>query len=274
MAAEPCSLIHFSMLSNGSIYFVGRCGLTNQAHPQPVAAVVERNQKEQMKKNNERAWTPAVAVQRFVRPLCGCIKSWGSQTRIAHVSASGFGRLIVNLLNLGTRRVTLRQCRVTLRIRIHQCLMNYKLVLLYLLDKQACLSILRELNESSKKLADLSNRFKCSHSDKWPNDQAQAQAREMTPRRSRGAANLPRRPKLRTQRLLPAAILLACRNLLIVLPMRPPINADACQKYEIPLDQRKEKKNNWNLYRVYRPFIKRTLRKAKKHTKSGRHVEE
>ncbi len=35
-------------------------GLTNQAHPQPVAAVVERNQKEQMKKNNERAGTPAV----------------------------------------------------------------------------------------------------------------------------------------------------------------------------------------------------------------------
>ena len=40
----------------------------------------------------------------------------------------------------------------------------------------------------------------------WPNDQAQAQAREMMPRRSREAANLPRRPKLKAQRLLPAAI--------------------------------------------------------------------
>jgi hypothetical protein len=37
-------------------------------------------------------------------------------------------------------------------------------------------------------------------------DQTQAQAREVMPRRSRGAANLPRRPKLKAQRLLPAAI--------------------------------------------------------------------
>ena len=45
---------------------VRRVRLTNQAHPQPGAAVVERNQKEQMKKNIERAGTPAVAVQRSV----------------------------------------------------------------------------------------------------------------------------------------------------------------------------------------------------------------
>ena len=50
-----------------------------------------------------------------------------------------------------------------LRVRVNQCLMNYKLVLLYLLDKRACLSVLRELNESSKKLADFGNRLKCSH---------------------------------------------------------------------------------------------------------------
>jgi hypothetical protein len=37
-------------------------GLMN--HPPPVVAVVERNQKEQMKKNIERAGTPAVVLQR------------------------------------------------------------------------------------------------------------------------------------------------------------------------------------------------------------------
>jgi len=38
-----------------------------------------------------------------------------------------------------------------------------------------------------------------------PNVQAQAQAREVMPQRSRGAANLPCHPKLKAQRLLPAA---------------------------------------------------------------------
>jgi hypothetical protein len=39
-----------------------------------------------------------------------------------------------------------------------------------------------------------------------PNVQAQAEARETAPRRSRRAANLSCRPKLDAQRLLPAAI--------------------------------------------------------------------
>ena len=43
------------------------CGLTNQAHPQSGAAVVERNQKEQMKnKTLNVEGTPAVAVKRVV----------------------------------------------------------------------------------------------------------------------------------------------------------------------------------------------------------------
>ena len=38
------------------------------------------------------------------------------------------------------------------------------------------------------------------------NESAQAQAREMMPRRSWGAANLPRHRNLKAQRLLPAAL--------------------------------------------------------------------
>jgi len=56
-------------MNNDSVFLHDvRSGLTTKAHPQPVAAVVERNQKEQMKKKIERKRTPAVAVQRSVRP--------------------------------------------------------------------------------------------------------------------------------------------------------------------------------------------------------------
>ncbi len=62
--ANPNTNPHIEqMIVSVSIYSSSR---TNQAHPQPVAAVVERNQKEQMKSDNERAGTPAVAVQRLV----------------------------------------------------------------------------------------------------------------------------------------------------------------------------------------------------------------
>ena len=46
---------------------------------------------------------------------------------------------------------------------------------------------------------------------------AQAQAREMMPRRSREAANLPRRPNLNAQRLLPAAV---CSTIILFLTLR------------------------------------------------------
>lgn len=53
-----------------------------------MAAVVERNQKEQMKKKIERAGTPAVAVQRVVRPTEGKGYAWimrvGKEWGICH----------------------------------------------------------------------------------------------------------------------------------------------------------------------------------------------
>ena len=69
---------------------------------------------------------------------------------------------------MNTNLLRLRFCKLSLkitnlRIRYHQCCMYLKLVLLYLLDKRTCLSVLRELNESSKQLANLGNSFKCGH---------------------------------------------------------------------------------------------------------------
>src|SRR5438876_1195021 len=50
-----------------------------------------------------------------------------------------------------------------LPIRVQQGRLYHKLVLLYLLDKRRCLSVLRQLNESSKQLADFGNGFKRGH---------------------------------------------------------------------------------------------------------------
>lgn len=64
------------------------------------------------------------------------------------------------------------------RVLFHQFAMQNKLVLLYLLDKRACLAVLRELNESSKKLADLRNSINGGHNGSGavaPNGRAEPQ---------------------------------------------------------------------------------------------------
>jgi len=64
----------------------------------------------------------------------------------------------------------LRYCvgMVSLHLRhlslcIEQSRLYYKLMFLYLLDKRRCLCVLRELNKSSKQLADFGNSLKCRH---------------------------------------------------------------------------------------------------------------
>jgi len=76
-----------------------------------------------------------------------------------------------NIFRLRFRKLLLKL--TNLHVRYHQGCMYYKLVLLYLLDKRTCLSVLRELNESSKQLANLRNGFKCCHNGDgavMPND--------------------------------------------------------------------------------------------------------
>jgi len=52
-----------------------------------------------------------------------------------------------------------------LRIRIHQVRLYYKLVLLYLLDKSRCFSVLDSLNKTGDQGSDLGDGFKCRHND-------------------------------------------------------------------------------------------------------------
>jgi hypothetical protein len=54
------------------------------------------------------------------------------------------------------------------RLRLHQFLMYYKLVLLYLLDKSACLSVFDLLNKRSKQFANLRDGFEASHGKDVP----------------------------------------------------------------------------------------------------------
>ena len=63
------------------VALIASCGLTNQAHPQPVAAVVERNQRNKIKSDFERAGAPAVAVQRFVGRRCVALCKCKSRLR-------------------------------------------------------------------------------------------------------------------------------------------------------------------------------------------------
>jgi|GEM_PF-5507429 len=89
---------------------------------------------------------------------------------------------------MNTNLLRLRFCKLflkltNLRVRYHQCCMYFKLVLLYLLDKRTCLSVLRELNESSKQLANLGNGFKSSHNGDgvlMPNVQSSGTRDQMT----------------------------------------------------------------------------------------------
>ena len=89
---------------------------------------------------------------------------------------------------MNTNILRLRLCKLSLkitnlRVRYHQCCMYFKLVLLYLLDKRACLSVLRELNESSKQLANLGNGFKSCHKCEnvvMPNVQSSGTRDQMT----------------------------------------------------------------------------------------------
>jgi hypothetical protein len=67
----------------------------------------------------------------------------------------GFGIFIIHL----------RVQPYNLRILFHQFLMNQKLMLLNLLDEDACLFVLRELDKSGKQLADLRNGFKTGHNN-------------------------------------------------------------------------------------------------------------
>jgi hypothetical protein len=56
--------------------------------------------------------------------------------------------------------------RIKCRIRFHIALLNYKLMLLYFLDKSCCLSVLNMLNKTRNQGCDFWNGFKGCHNDK------------------------------------------------------------------------------------------------------------
>jgi hypothetical protein len=65
--------------------------------------------------------------------------------------------------------------------RLHQLLMQYKLMLLYLLNKERCLAVMRELVEADKQFLDRLEDFKRSHNGKnvmMPNDSSSGTAAE------------------------------------------------------------------------------------------------
>ena len=82
-------------------------------------------------------------------------------------------------LKISSLRYQLALVRLKLghpRLRYHQMMIQYKLVLLYLLDKERALSVLRELNESSKQFSNRANGFNSSHKNEKvtpPNDHHQ-----------------------------------------------------------------------------------------------------
>jgi|GEM_PF-5568684 len=106
------------------------------------------------------------------------IKSIGAQVHLANNFATSWRAWCFQLSDLFFSlryrlTVLFLECRYrlrmlvlhlgNLRVRVHQALLYYKLMLLYLLDKGLCLSVLRSLNQVSDKSRDLRDGFECCH---------------------------------------------------------------------------------------------------------------
>ena len=106
-----------------------------------------------MARKHKTVAEPAVACT-------GLLGAWQSLPAAARAVRRKWRRLIIELrFKLAIFRLKLG----TPRMRLYQIKLKYNLILLYLLDKDCCLSVLRSLNEQSEQLADLRNSFKCGH---------------------------------------------------------------------------------------------------------------
>ncbi len=110
-------------------------------------------------------------LRQWARPICwpNSLLGWhvALRTKSFPRSASALATAKLNT-SMNANLLRLRVCKLLLKftnplVHLHQGFLYYNLMLLYLLDKRRCLSVLRDLNESSKQLADIGNSLKCRH---------------------------------------------------------------------------------------------------------------